>query len=70
MAHARAAGFERWVVYLEPLIDPLRDGDIASLRPAARRVRAAYGPKDPVRDDLPPSVTDPCRDEIDGLSAS
>ena len=57
----------RWVAYLEPLPDQLRDGDLAELRRIALRARAAYGPKDSIRDSLPPDVTEPFLDAIDKL---
>ena len=64
---ARAAGNSRWVVYLEPLPDQLRDGEIAELRKVALRARSAYGPKDSVRDALPHEVTEPFLDAVDKL---
>ena len=67
LAEARARGATRWVTFLEPLPDRLRDDDIPSLRPAAMRARAAYGPKDSVRDILPPELTEPFLDAIDRL---
>jgi hypothetical protein len=36
-------------------------------RSTAMRARAAYGPKDSVRDALPPDVTEPFLDAIDRL---
>ena len=64
---ARARGAARWVAYLEPLPDLLRDGDIADLRRVAMRARAAYGPKDSIRDTLPGEVTEPFLDAVDRL---
>ena len=64
---ARARGAARWVAYLEPLPDHLRDGDIADLRPVAMRARAAYGPKDSIRDMLPGDVTEPFLEAVDRL---
>ena len=64
---ARARGATRWIAYLEPLPDHLRDGDIADLRRVAMRARAAYGPKDSIRDTLPADVTEPFLDAIDRL---
>ena len=51
---ARAREAARWLAYLEPLPDALRDADLADLRKVALRARSAYGPKDSVRDALPP----------------
>jgi hypothetical protein len=64
---ARAIGHARWTAYLEPMPDLLRDGGIADLRRTALRARAAYGPKDSVRDALPGDVTEPFLDAIDRL---
>ena len=67
VAAAREIGAARWLAYLEPLPDLLRDGDLSELRRVALRARSAYGPKDSVRDVLPDRVTEPFRDEIDKL---
>jgi hypothetical protein len=67
VAAAREIGNARWLSYLEPLPDLLRDGDLGDLRKVAMRARSAYGPKDSVRDVLPDRVTVPFRDEIDKL---
>ena len=64
---ARAAGSERWIAYLEPLPDRLRDDEPAALRATATRCRAAYGVKDSIRDTLPADVTEPFLDSIDRL---
>ena len=64
---ARQVGHARWTAYLEPLPDQLRDGEISELRKVGLRARAAYGPKDSVRDALPPSVTEPFLVAIDKL---
>ena len=67
LATAREREATRWVTYLEPIPDRLRDEDIADLRRTALRVRAAYGPKDSLRDVLPESVTEPLLDSVDRL---
>jgi hypothetical protein len=67
VAAAREAGATRWLAYLEPLPDQLRDGEITELRKVALRGRSAYGPKDSVRDVLPRSVTETFVDAIDKL---
>ena len=59
LAAARAGGLERWATFLEPLPDRLRDGDLKDVRSAALRIRAAYGPKDSIRDALPDDLTEP-----------
>jgi hypothetical protein len=64
---ARAIGHVRWTTYLEPMPDHLRDDGLADLRRTALRARAAYGPKDSIRDVLPPAVTEPFLDAIDRL---
>jgi hypothetical protein len=64
---ARGVGAVRWVAYLEPLPDRLRDEPIVDLRRTGLRARAAYGPKDSVRDVLPPEVTEPFLEAVDRL---
>lgn len=39
----KAADPARWVVALEPLVEPLEDGDLAAVGAASRRVRALFG---------------------------
>jgi hypothetical protein len=67
LAAARERGADRWVEFLAPLPDRLRDDPPADLRPAALRARAAYGPKDSIREALPPEVTEPFLEAIDRL---
>ena len=67
LAAAREAQSERWVAYLEPLPDRLRDDELVDLRRAALRARSAYGPKDSIRDTLGPDVTEPFLDALDRL---
>jgi hypothetical protein len=67
LAAARDREARRWVTYLEPLPDRLRDDDISDLRRTALRIRAAYGPKDSLRDVLPATVTEPLLDAVDRL---
>jgi hypothetical protein len=67
VAAARDMGAERWLRYLEPLPGRLRDDPLPDLRAAARIARAAYGPKDSVRDVLPADATEPFLDRIDRL---
>ena len=47
-------GQDRWATFLGTLPDRLRDGDLRDMRAAAMRGRAAFGPKDSIRDVLPP----------------
>jgi len=47
-----ASGRSRWAAVLEPLAAPLEDGDLAAIRTAANRVRAAFGVGESVAEDL------------------
>jgi hypothetical protein len=67
LAAARQVGHERWTTYLAPLPDRLRDDPLDALRPAAMRARAAYGPKDSIRDALPADLTEPFLASVDRL---
>jgi len=67
VAAAEAAGATRWLRYFESMPDRLRDDEPRSLRQLALRARAAFGPKDSVRDVLPPEVTEPFLEAIDKL---
>ncbi len=67
LASAATVGAERWSRELGFVPDALRDGDLADVRRAAVRARSAYGPKDSIRDALPPDVTEPFLVEIDRL---
>ncbi len=67
LAAARDRGAQRWIAFLEPLPDRLRDEELPGLRAAATRARAAYGPKDSIRDVLPEDLTEPFLDSIDRL---
>jgi hypothetical protein len=60
-------GDERWARFLAPLPDRLRDDEVPELRTIARRARAAYGPKDSIRDALPADLTEPFLDSLDRL---
>ena len=67
LAAARQRGISRWQEFLAPLPDRLRDDELSALRATAMRARAAYGPKDSVRDALPADVTEPFLESIDRL---
>ncbi len=67
LAAARERGVERWSAFLDPLPDRLRDDELPALRSTALRARAAYGPKDSVRDALPADLTEPFLEAIDRL---
>jgi hypothetical protein len=64
-AHARDA--TRWATFLAAVPDHLRDDELRELRGTAVRARAAYGPKDSIRDALPPDLTEPVLDALDRL---
>ena len=67
LAAAREQEDVRWVTFLEPIPDRLRDDELRALRSTAMRARAAYGPKDSVRDVLPADVTEPFLQALDRL---
>ena len=67
LAAARERGITRWADFLALLPDRLRDDEVGSLRSVAMRARAAYGPKDSVRDALPAELTEPFLESIDRL---
>jgi len=64
---ARQRGSSRWEHFLADVPDQLRDARIPELRGIARRARAAYGPKDSIRESLPAEVTEPFLDHLDRL---
>ena len=67
LAAAEDSGITRWESYLRPLPDRFRDGDLRDVRLAAMRARAAYGPKDSIRDALPAELTEPFLESVDRL---
>jgi hypothetical protein len=67
LAEARARRASRWEEFLEPLPELLRDVALADLGGVARRARAAYGPKDSIRDGLPAELTEPLLADLDRL---
>ncbi len=67
LAAAREAGLVRWTAFLEPIPDHLRDDPLPGLRATALRARAAYGPKDSIRDSLPDDLTLPLLEAVDRL---
>ncbi len=67
LAAAELRGSARWATFLELLPDRFRDGDLRDLRAAAVRARAAFGPKDSIRDALPGEATEPLLDAVDRL---
>jgi hypothetical protein len=60
-------GAIRWVAFLDNVPDRLRDAPLADLRGVAMRVRSAFGPKDSIREALPPDVSEPLMAHIDRL---
>lgn len=67
LAAAREAGLTRWQDFLEAIPDHLRDDGLPGLRSTALRARAAYGPKDSIRDALPDELTLPFLESLDRL---
>jgi hypothetical protein len=67
LAAVRERGSARWEAFLAPIPDHLRDDDLRDLRGTATRARAAFGPKDSIRDVLAPDVTEPFLDALDRL---
>ena len=67
LAEARERGATRWVKFLEPLPDRLRDDEVRALRSTAMRARAAYGTNDSIRDALPSDLTEPFLEALDRL---
>ena len=67
LAGAEARGATRWATFVGPIPDRLRDDELRALRQTAVRARAAYGPKDSIRDALPPDLTEPFLDALDRL---
>ena len=65
LAAAREMRVERWERYLAPVPDRLRDDPVTGVRSTARLVRAAFGPKDSIRDSLPEAVTEPLLKSVD-----
>jgi hypothetical protein len=64
---ARERGSQRWVDFLAPVPDLLRDAGVGELWVVAQRARAAYGPKDSIREALPPELTEPFLTQLDRL---
>jgi hypothetical protein len=67
LAGARQRGVMRWAEYFAPIPGKLRDDELRDLRATAVRARAAFGPKDSIRDALPEELTEPLLDAIDRL---
>jgi hypothetical protein len=67
LAAARDGGHERWAAFLGATPDRLRDAPLRELRSVALGARAAFGPKDSIRDALPADLTEPFRLAIDRL---
>lgn len=67
LTEGRERGDDRWVTFFETIPDRLRDDEPRALRSTAMRARAAYGPKDSVRDAMSPEVTEPFLEAIDRL---
>jgi len=63
----RERGSARWELFFSAVPDRLRDADLRDLRTTALRARAAFGPKDSVREVVSPDLSEPLLDAIDGL---
>jgi hypothetical protein len=66
-ATLRDAGRSRWTAVLEPLAEPLEDGDLRDMAAAASRVRAAFGVGESVAEALPDEEALALRDGADAL---
>ena len=66
-ATLREAGRSRWSALLEPLAEPLEDGDLRTVAAAASRVRAAFGVGESVAEALPDEEARALRDGADAL---
>jgi hypothetical protein len=66
-ATLREAGRSRWSAVLEPLAEPLEDGDLGTVAAAASRVRAAFGVGESVAEALPYEQALGLRDAADAL---
>jgi hypothetical protein len=64
---ARERGAQRWVDFLALVPDQLRDAGVTELGTVALRTRAAYGPKDSIREALPAELTEPFLIQLDRL---
>jgi hypothetical protein len=64
---ARTAGITRWATFLAPFPERLRDEEPAALRKTALAARAAYGPRDSIRDALSDDLTLPFLAALDRL---
>jgi hypothetical protein len=64
---ARDRGLQRWSDFLGPVPDQLRDAGVKQLVVVVQRARAAYGPKDSIREAMPPEVTEPFLLALDRL---
>jgi hypothetical protein len=64
---ARERGAQRWADFLAAVPDQLRDAGVTELGRVALRARAAYGPKDSIREALPAELTEPFLLALDRL---
>jgi len=67
IAILRSAQRPRWLPFLEPLVEPLEDGDLGAIRAAANRVRSAFGVGESVAEDLPVHEGRALRDGADAV---
>jgi hypothetical protein len=64
---ARSVGIERWAAFLAPFPERLRDEGPDALRKTALAARAAYGPRDSIRDVFADDLTLPLLAALDRL---
>ena len=64
---ARSFGIVRWADFLAPLPERLRDEGPEALRKTALAARAAYGPRDSIRDAFSDDLTLPFLAALDRL---
>jgi hypothetical protein len=67
LVEAQGLGANRWVEFLGPFPEALRDAALPDLRGVALRARAAYGPRDSIRDALSTESTEPVLADLDRL---
>ena len=67
LAAAREVGVVRWATFLAPFPERLRDEEPAALRKTAMAARAAFGPRDSIRDAFSDDLTLPFLAALDRL---
>ena len=70
LVDARSRNVTRWADFLAPIPEQLRDIGLRDLRRVAMRARAAFGPKDSIREAFPAELTEPFLTDLDRLLKS